>query len=511
MSRRPNKHYSLVIIGAGPAGMSAATVAAEHELDVALLDEQKTPGGQIYRSMETIPTERASMLGSEYNHGKKLVSQFRRASIKNASIKNDSTKNTSIDYFPDTQVWSLQADSSDSKHEIGLLHNDNAEVITADQVLLANGAMERPIPFPGWTLPGVMNAGAGQILFKAHGIVPADGVVLAGSGPLLLLLAWQYLHAGVKIRALLDLTPMHNHLRALPYLPRALLARHYLIKGLGYKSELKKAGVSTLHNISDLRADGELQDGMQDELQLNSQSMSRLKTVSFKRKGKLHTIETELLLTHFGVIPQIQLSQAAGCKHLWDKSQQCWKPILDDWGNSSIDGIVIAGDGSGIGGARTAEHAGRLAVMQILYKLGRIDIQERNRLAKSDKKWMTEELHIRPFLEAFFHIPEKLLRQPDDDTVVCRCEEVTAGEIRQAVSDGHGDSNQVKFLTRCGMGPCQGRQCAEAVAHIVAAATGNNEPDGLYRARPPVTPLTLGNLAELKSEQHAESHAKVKE
>jgi len=474
-ARRLKHHYSLVIIGAGPAGLSAATVAAEHGLDVALLDEQKTPGGQIYRAMENIPDDRATLLGSEYRHGRQLVSQFRSAGIRSASV----------DYFPDTQVWSLQLACSNSINEIGLLYDDNAELITADQVLLANGAMERPLPFPGWTLPGVMNAGAGQILFKAHGIVPADGVVLAGSGPLLLLLAWQYKHAGVKIRAILDLTPMHNHLRALPFLPRALLARHYLVKGLGYKSELKQAGISTLHNVSNLRANGD----------------SQLESISFKHKGKQHNIETDLLLTHFGVIPQIQLSQAAGCLHHWDKSQQCWRPKLDAWGNSSIDGIFIAGDGAGIGGARTAEHAGRLSAIQILYKLGRIGKQKRNDLAKNDKKWMSEELHIRPFLEAFFHIPSKLLRQPADNTVVCRCEEVTAGEIRAAVADGHGDSNQVKFLTRCGMGPCQGRQCAEAVAHIVAAVTGHNKPEGgLYRARPPVTPLTFSQLANLSQE-----------
>jgi len=469
------KHYSLVIIGAGPAGLSAAAVAAEYGLEVALLDEQKTPGGQIYRAMETIPTERTSLLGAEYRHGRKLVSQFR---------------NASVDYFPDTQVWSLQAGATSNKYEIGLLHDDSAQLISADQVLLTNGAMERPLPFPGWTLPGVMNAGAGQILFKAHGIVPADGVVLAGSGPLLLLLAWQYKHAGVKIRAILDLTPMHNHLRALPFLPRALLARHYLVKGLGYKTELKQAGISTLHNVSALRANGE----------------SQLESISFKHKGKQHTIETDLLLTHFGVIPQIQLSQAAGCLHLWDKSQQCWRPKLGAWGNSSIDGILIAGDGAGIGGARTAEHAGRLAAMQILYTLGRIEKHERDQLAKNDKKWMAAERHIRPFLEAFFHIPAKLLREPVDSTVVCRCEEVTAGEIRQAVADGHGDSNQVKFLTRCGMGPCQGRQCAEAVAHIVAATTGHTKPEGgLYRTRPPVTPLTFGQLADLSLETSAET------
>ena len=111
---------------------------------------------------------------------------------------------------------------------------------------------------------------------------------------------------------------------------------------------------------------------------------------------------------------------------------------------------------------------------------------------------MREEKHIRPFLEAFFHIPGQLLGAPTDDTVVCRCEEVTAGAIRKAISEGHDDSNQVKSLTRCGMGPCQGRQCAESVAHIVARATGTSLPKaGLYRARPPVTPLTLGQLADL--------------
>ena len=471
-------HYSLVIIGAGPAGLSAAVVAAEHGLDVALLDEQGAPGGQIYRAMESIPDERAKLLGTEYQHGRKLVSAFRDANL---------------DYFPGTQVWSLN-----HKREIGLLRDNQgnnladtpddkaAAIITADQVLLAGGAMERPLPFPGWTLPGVMNAGAGQILFKAHGIVPADGVVLAGSGPLLILLAWQYLHAGVKITAILDLTPMHNHLRALPYLPRALLAGHYLLKGLAYKKDLKQAGISTLHNVSDLHANGKQQ----------------LESIRFQHKGKPHTIDTDLLLTHFGIIPHIHLSQAAGCRHNWNRSQQCWSPQLDNWGNSSIDGILIAGDGAGIGGARTAEHAGRLAALQAVFALGKIQQHERDRLARNDRKWMSEERHIRPFLEAFFHLPEKLLSVPDDNTVVCRCEEVTAGEIRKAVADGHGDSNQVKFLTRCGMGPCQGRQCAEAVAHIIATASGKRLPEaGLYRGRPPVTPLTLGQLAALYPEE----------
>ena len=460
------EHYQLAVIGAGPAGLAAATMAAEQGIDVAVFDEQAAPGGQIYRAMESIPQHRARKLGDEYQRGRKLVSAFRASGAE---------------YFAETAVWSLN-----ERREIGLLQQGQARMLTADQVVIASGAFERPVPFPGWTLPGVMNAGAGQILFKAHGIVPQNGVVLAGSGPLLLLLAWQYLHAGVSVKALLDVTPMKNHLYALPGLPRALLAGHYITKGMQYKSDLKRAGISTLYNVRMLRARGK----------------DALKSVSFVHNGRKQSLETAVLLVHFGVIPQTQLGRIAGCRHLWDESQLCWRPQLDEWGRTSVNGILVAGDGGGIGGARTAEHAGRLAALQVLYALGVLDRTARQRLARKDRKWMREESHIRPFLEAFFRISEDLLQVEDDDTLVCRCEEVSAGQIRAAVADGHGDSNQVKFITRCGMGPCQGRQCAEAVSHIVAAASGKAVQDiGHYRQRPPVNPLTLGQLAGLQSEE----------
>ena len=460
------QHYQLAVIGAGPAGLAAATVAAEQGIEVAVIDEQVAPGGQIYRAMESIPQHRARQLGDEYQRGRELVSAFRASSAN---------------YFPETQVWSLNG-----RREIGLLQQGRASTVTADQVVIASGAMERPVPFPGWTLPGVMNAGAGQILFKAHGIVPGDGVVLAGSGPLLLLLAWQYLHAGVGVKALLDVTPMMNHLYALPGLPRALLAGHYITKGMRYKRDLKRAGISTLHNVRSLRAQGE----------------DSLQAVSFLHSGREQSLETAVLLVHFGVIPHTQLGRVAGCRHVWDDSQLCWRPHLDGWGRTSVDGILVAGDGGGIGGARTAEHAGRVAAFQALYALGVLDRTTRQRLARNDRKWMRGESHIRPFLEAFFRISDDMLQVVDDDTLVCRCEEVSAGQIRAAVADGHRDTNQVKFLTRCGMGPCQGRQCGEAVSHIVAVASGQAIQDiGHYRERPPVNPLTLGQLAGLHSEE----------
>lgn len=458
-------HYQLLIIGAGPAGLAAATIAAKEGVCCAVLDEQATLGGQIYRSIEAVPEQRAKKLGSEYLRGKKLAADFRQSDAE---------------YHPNTKVWSVN-----NEREVGILQNNKASIITADQIIIASGAIERPVPFPGWILPGVMQAGAGQILYKSAGIVPDNGVVLAGSGPLLLLLAWQYLHAGVEVKALLDVTPLINQITALPKFPRALLAHHYLTKGIGYQIELKRAGIPMLFGVSDLRAEGD----------------DQCQRVCFKHSAKQKTIESELLLTHFGVIPHIWLTQSADCKHQWDDSQQCWRPEHDEWGNTSIEGILVAGDGAGINGARSAEHAGRLAGLEALNALDIISQTERDNRAIKDRKWMRDERHIRPFLEKYYQIPKKLLATPDNETIVCRCEEITAGEVRQAVREGHDNTNQVKFFTRCGMGPCQGRQCSNAVAHIVADESGNAVKDmGHFRGRPPVAPLTLEQLASLKKQ-----------
>ncbi|MCK5897919.1 MAG: FAD-dependent oxidoreductase, partial [Methylococcales bacterium] len=206
-----NKHYELVIIGAGAAGLSAAITASKHGLKVALLDEQNKVGGQIYRGIESISKERGAQLGDDYLHGKTLAEGFHLSGA---------------DYFPNTQVWSLN-----KQREIGIIKANKTQTITANQVIIATGAMERPVPFLGWNLTGVMNAGAGQVLFKSAGVVPEIPVVLAGSGPLLILLAAQYIRAGVTVKALLDMSTTENHLSALSKLPRALLKANYLIKG----------------------------------------------------------------------------------------------------------------------------------------------------------------------------------------------------------------------------------------------------------------------------------------
>jgi NADPH-dependent 2,4-dienoyl-CoA reductase/sulfur reductase-like enzyme len=460
--------HELAVIGAGPAGLAAATTAAGLGLEVALYDDQPRPGGQIYRDVEVSPFADPAVLGEDYRQGADLSEAFRASGAA---------------YPPSCRVWLLTPE-----RELGLLDNGQARFVQAERVIIAGGAMERPVPFPGWTLPGVMTAGAGQILLKSAGIVPENAVALAGSGPLLLLLAAQYLRAGIEIAALLDMTPRSNTLSALPHLPAALGAVGTLAKGLALKREISRAGVRVVKGVTGLRALGE----------------ARLEAVAFEAGGRRQKLETGLLLVHFGVIPESNATRSLGIQHRWDTRQLCWRPVVDAWGSTEVEGYAVAGDGAGIGGALAAEQAGRLAALEAARALGRIDAAERDRRAAPAKAALARERRVRPFLDQLFQPAPELISRLADDTVVCRCEEVTAGQVREAVGQGCTGPNQLKSFTRCGMGPCQGRQCGATVSQLIGHTLGRPvEEVGAYRIRPPLKPISLTQLAALDGEGEA--------
>jgi len=309
--------------------------------------------------------------------------------------------------------------------------------------------------------------------------VPDDAPVLAGSGPLLLLLAWQYLRAGVTIRAIVDTTQKRGRWTALRHLPRALAASDYLFKGLQLVTAIRRARVPWYRAASELRAEGG----------------ERLSAVSFRCKGRHRRIETPLLLIHEGVIPSLQLTAAAGCEDHWNEMQQCWQPRLDNWGETSLPGIFVAGDASGIGGARAAWLGGQLAGLQVAHRLGLLARGPRDLAARPVRNARARHLAIRPFLDGWYRAGAGA-QLPPDATLACRCEEVPVAEIRALAAQGCAGPNQAKAFTRCGMGPCQGRFCGATMERVFAHAAGLGRQDiGHFKLRPPVTPVTLGQLA----------------
>ncbi|WP_300298021.1 NAD(P)/FAD-dependent oxidoreductase [Ferrovibrio sp.] len=457
------RECDLLVIGGGPAGMAAANAGAALGLKTLLMDEQMQAGGQIYRNINGVSGHLGALLGPDYLHGRELAARLRGSAVET--------------HFG-TLVWEVTAD-----REVSAQKNGQSFRLRAKQIIAASGAMERASPVPGWTLPGVMNAGAAQIALKSGASLPAGRVVLAGGGPLLFLVACQLMDAGAEITAIVETSPAANLLRALPHLPTALTAPAYLIKGLSMMRKIRVAGIPWFRQASALSIDGRQQ----------------VEAVRFHSRGQDQRIAADVVLLHHGIIPNTQIGRMLRIEHAWNQGQLCWHPILDSWGETSSPGIRIAGDGGGIAGALAAEASGMIAAYGAAYTLGKITEPERDRGTAMMRRLLDRHRRIRPFLDALYQPPEWLL-QPSDDVVVCRCEEVTAGRIRKMASQGCTGPNQTKFFSRCGMGPCQGRICGLPVTQILARELRRDPGEvGAYRIRPPLKPIPIGSLAALDS------------
>jgi len=461
-----DRSYDLVIVGAGPAGMAAAVQACDLGLSVVLLDEQPRSGGQIYRNVGRQRLQNKNILGSDYQAGLGLLEQFRKSGC---TVISNAT------------VWQISDDKQVFYSVAG-----KSSAVTGGRVLLATGAQERPMPIPGWTLPGVMTAGAAQILLKSPGIA-AEGAVFAGCGPLLYLIAWQYIQAGVKVKAVLDTTESGNYGKAVAQWRSALAGYRYLLKGIKLIAGIRQAGVPIVRGVTELEAVAD--------------TNGNLGEVHYRTKEGMQSLTTEHLFLHQGVIPQVNLAMASGCEVEWHQRQLCWQPKTGDWGESSRERIYIAGDAIGIGGAVAAALRGKLAALDVAAVTGRINRQKRDALAEPVKSELKRELGFRPFLEVLYRPADQFRLPRRDDAIVCRCEEISLADIRSAAEKGCMGPNQLKSFTRCGMGPCQGRQCGNTVSELMGQISGVGvESAGYYRLRAPVKPLNMSELASLADE-----------
>ncbi|PPS38285.1 FAD/NAD(P)-binding oxidoreductase [Pseudomonas syringae] len=444
---------AIAIVGAGPAGIRAAQTLLAHGIKACLIDEGLRGGGQVYRRQP-----------DNFQRSAKALYGFESA--KAVAVHNAlDTLAAQIDYRPQTLVWNAE------DHQLDTLQNSTAATLDFSHLIVATGATDRILPVPGWTLPGVYSLGAAQIALKYQGCAIGQRVVFCGSGPLLYLVAYQYAKAGAKVLAVLDSAPFSAQCKALP----ALLGQPAtLAKGMYYRAWLSAHGIPVHQGAQLTRIDGE----------------KRVDGIQWQRNGKSGHLACDAVAFAHALRSETQLADLLSCEFAWSALNRAWLPTRDDCGRSSVSGIYLAGDGAGIMGADAAEMAGELAALGLLQDIGVVADTARIDTLKTALRRIERFRHG---LETAFPFPEDWAAKVADDTLVCRCEEVSAGEIRSAVQDGHWEINRVKAMCRVGMGRCQGRMCGLAAAEIIARESGRSvEHVGRLRGQAPIKPLPFG-------------------
>jgi len=444
----------VAIVGAGPAGIAAADVLTGHGIAVSVIDEGRVAGGQIYRRARAgLKLDVDALLGAEAANYRSFHATFDRLRDR-------------IDYRPETLVWGLEEKRAHT------IHAGVADTVSFELLILATGATDRVLPIPGWTLPGVFTLGGAQVLLKEHGCLVGRRVAFCGSSPLLYLAAKQYRAMGAEIVAVLDTTPFAAKIGAAPDL---LAAPQTFVRGLGYISELRRAGVSIHHGVTLVAFEG----------------ASGVEGIRFREPGGgERAIACDAVAYGFGLKAETQLADLAGIEFRYDATFRQWLPHADSEGRCA-SGVYVAGDGATIGGARAAALTGTLAACAVLDDAG-IPISGVARSA------MRRELaRLRRFQRGLAHAfawPADVIHNLDDRTMVCRCEGVTAGDLRTSISAdfGPGEVNRLKAITRCGMGRCQGRFCGLAAAELTAhQLNAPLEAVGRLRGQAPVKPIPL--------------------
>lgn len=443
----------IVIVGAGPAGVRAAETLVEAGLSPVLLDEAARAGGQIYRQPPQGAERPAEKLyGSEADKARSIHSTL--AKIRGL-----------VDYRPSTLVWNC------FQGHLNTLCEGSQDKVEFDRLIIATGAFDRVMPFPGWTLPGVFTLGGAQIALKSQGLAIGRRTVLVGAGPLLPLVASQYLEAGAEVAAVLDVTPFHSKVTALP---RMLAMPDMVRRGFSYLRALRRFGVPVMYGVQSLSVMGD----------------RHVEGLSWTdSRGRYHRVACDAVGASFGLKPEMQLADLAGCEFRFDDPTRQWLPVIKAGGRSSVSGVYLAGDCSAIGGADVAELSGRRAALSVLEDLGRPDHIRQRRIEAA----LVKHARFRAGIEAAYPFPQHLIAGIDDALMVCRCEGVSAGEIKaNHVKTGAPEMNRLKAFTRVGMGRCQGRVCGAVAAEILAGKTGLALPEvGRLRGQHPIKPIPL--------------------
>ncbi len=466
------EQVELVVIGAGPAGLHAAIAASQAGVGVVVIDGYPAPGGQYFKQLPA-----AFRAGERPSPLRSLLAQMDGANVR---------------VFSNTLVWGAFAAAEGASWQLALHGPGAPHRLDAQTLILATGAYDRPIPFPGWTLPGVITAGAAQTLIKSQRVLPGRQVLLSGTGPLQLAAAAALVHAGAEVVAVLEGAALGAG--ALRHAPAMWGQWARLSEGWEYLRTLRSARVPYRRgwSVIEARGDGEVQEAV----------IARLDAAWRPIPGTAQTVAVDTVVIGYGLVPSTELSRLLGCAHDFIPEQGGYVPRRDPEMQTTLAGVYAAGDGAGIGGAELSMIEGQVAGIAAARRLGRLTDADAGAMMAQLRPRLARERRFAHMLGQLFKPGPGLFALAADDTLICRCEEVALGQIREAVAEGVRSVTEMKGLTRIGMGNCQGRICGEMAARLVAREAGWDDADpaqveaaGIFTVRPPIHPLPLSVLA----------------
>lgn len=465
--------YDVAVIGAGPAGLAAAVAAAGSGAFTALVDAGRRPGGQYWR-------HRDGDDGALHHDWP----EFRRLSAQADVAEADGRMATLTGH----SVWHVERDG-DGWAIHALRTDETATVVRARTLVIATGAYDRQLPFPGWTLPGVYTAGAAQALLKGHGVVAGKTVVVAGTGPFLLPVAASLAEAGAQVIGVFEAgrpTAAARHPIA------GWRNRDKLVEGAGYLRVLRRYRVPYRTRQAVIAAEG----GPGNAPELERVTVARLDAGWRQVPGSERILECDTLAVGYGFTPQTEIAVQAGCAMRMDADGSL-VAVADDAQRSSVDGVFVAGETCGVGGAALALAEGEIAGLRAAeLVMGRPADEAR---LKALVRTRRARAGFAAVLQEAFPVRTGWHAWLTPATTVCRCEEVPLERLDAAVAElGAADARAAKLFARTGMGLCQGRTCGYAVSSLVAARVGRAVTEQDLRGmagRPIAQPIRLGELA----------------
>jgi thioredoxin reductase len=449
----------VLVIGAGPGGLSAAIAARRAGAEVVVLDERSQPGGQYFKQPD-VGGEDIALPDAQHREGAALIETARSLGV---TIRNGVT------------VWGAFAPL-----EFAATQSGGSVRYRPKAAIVATGAYERGWPVPGWTLPGVMTTGAAQTLWRTARRAPGKQVLIAGNGPLNLQLASELIEAGSEVVAVVEAAAKPGIADFGTVLSMLSASPSLIVNGFGYHFKRMKAGTRMIHGevVRRIEKSGE---GL------------KVTTGPANGSGVMRTFEVDTLCLGYGFEPANELLRGLGCHHDFDSVRRQLVTRRDASGQTTVDRLYALGDCTGLGGARAALAEGTLVGAAAAKSLGRIVSEANVSAARAD---LARHRRFQAALWQLYSFGGYHASLADRETVICRCEEVSFGQIEDALAEDLTMIGAVKRQTRVGMGRCQGRYCAPVLDTLMGAKLGyeRDEYSG-FAPRVPIRPVRIADLA----------------